>query len=135
MPGSISCLPCCAANSCPDLAGLAFFGLIVVKVIDGILVAMLGRKLSLLAAGLLGGLIVWGLGSGWLLGILASLASAVVALLLRSLPLQFDDGRSGGGGGRSRGGRRGGGGGFGSGGGFTSGGGGNFGGGGASGRW
>ena len=111
---------------------LIVFALFAAPVLASLLRGVLGRKLGALATGLgVGGLVFW-VGLGAVLAVLAGVGAFLFALL-GNLASALPGGRSHGGG--WGGGFGSGGGGFGGGGGFSSGGGGDFGGGGASGSW
>ncbi len=111
---------------------LIVFALFAAPVVAALLRCILGRKLGALAMGVsVGGLVFW-IGLGAVLAVLAG-AGAFLFALVGNLASALPGGRSHGGG--WGGGFSSGGGGFGGGGGFSSGGGGDFGGGGASGSW
>lgn len=111
---------------------LIVFALFAAPMVAALLRGILGRKLGALATGLgVGGLVFW-IGLGAVLAVLAG-AGAFLFALVGNLASALPGGRSRGGG--WGGGFGSGGGGFGGGGGFSSGGGGDFGGGGASGSW
>lgn len=110
---------------------LVLFMLFVQPVVGGVLRAVLGKKLGILAAGGVAGLFAWWLSADIVLACLATLAGWVVAVIYPGWPGGTSGGgwsRGSSGGGWSHGGGS-------SPGGFSSGGGGNFGGGGASGNW
>lgn len=111
---------------------LIVFALFAAPMVAALLRGILGRKLGALAMGVsVGGLVFW-IGLGAVLAVLAG-AGAFLFALVGNLAGALPGGRSRGGG--WGGGFGSGGGGFGGGGGFSSGGGGDFGGGGASGSW